>query len=43
MCEFLINKENISNMLINISVTGQLLSIHVHLTVKPKRFYRVLL
>lgn len=43
MCEFLINKENISNMLINISVTGQLLSVQVHLTVKPKRFYRVLL
>lgn len=43
MCEFLINKENISNMLINISVTGQLLSVQVHLIVKPKRFYRVLL
>lgn len=38
MCEFLINKENISNMLINISVTGQLLSVQVHPTVKPKRF-----
>lgn len=37
MCEFLINKENISNMLINISVTGKLLSVQVHLTVKPKR------
>lgn len=43
MCEFLINKENISNMLINISVTGKLLSVQVHLTVKPKRFQRVLL
>lgn len=43
MCEFLINKENISNILINISVTGQLLSVQVHLTVKPKRFYGVLL
>lgn len=42
MCEFLINKENISNMLINISIAGQLLSVQVHLTVKPKRFYRVL-
>lgn len=43
MCEFLINKENISNMLINISVTGQLLSVQqVHLAVKPERFYGIL-